>query len=60
MLSYVWWLLGYKTDEIIEGGKNPEEIIENIKKVDIIVYSKELAYANVVAELKSKLVPKDY
>ena len=57
MLYYLWYLLGY---EVEEEAKTPIEIIENIKKVEVQTTLREIEYANVVAELKAKLVPKDY
>lgn len=56
MLYYLWWILGY---EIIEEAKTPIEIIENIKKAEIKTTLREITYANVIVELKSKL-PKYY
>ena len=55
MLYYLWWILGYSEEAI-----TPMEIIENIKKVEITTTMKEISYANVIAELKTKLVPKEY
>lgn len=57
VLYYLWYWLGYDVDNDINdsGGKTADEIIENIKKVEIPTHSKEILYASVIEELKKKL-----
>jgi len=57
MFYYLWYLLGYESKEetLI-----PIKIIENIKNVEIKTTLREITYANVISELKTKLIPKDY
>lgn len=60
MLYYFLYLLGYIEDEYDDkpkdyGGKTYNEILENIKKKDIEIYSRELLYSSVIEELKKKL-----
>ncbi len=51
MIALFWWLIGYG---VIDDIKTPEQIIEKIKEKNIEVRSKELTYANVIAELKER------
>lgn len=55
MIWYLWYILGYSETET----ETPDVIIKKEKQTDTTI-TKEIRYANVVAELKAKLIPKDY